>query len=186
MDFPFLPLFGLALGLSMDCAAVAAARALSVRRLSWRNALWMAGLFGGFQAAMPVLGFLLGASLGPLVEAWDHWIAFALLGGIGAKMVYEALVGEHEENPADPFRWEVLLGLALATSVDSFAAGVVLPLVDAPFLASILLIGATAFALTLVGLWAGRSFGSYLGRRLDALGGLILIGLAVKTLVEHL
>jgi len=184
MDFPLLPLLGLATGLSMDCAAVAAVKGLAVPRVSWRNALWMAAMFGGFQFAMPLLGYLLGVSLGPLVERWDHWIAFGLLTGIGLKMIHEAR--ETKEVGPSPFAWGILLGLSLATSVDSFAAGVVLPMLEAPLLASVLLIGATAATFTLAGLWAGRTFGSLLGRRLDALGGLILLGLAVKTLAEHL
>jgi len=187
MEFPLLSLLGLATGLSMDCAAVAAVRGLSSPRLRWRNVLWMSGMFGGFQALMPVLGFLLGASLGPLVERWDHWIAFLLLGGIGGKMLHEALHGEEDESEtADPFRWGILFGLAVATSIDSFAAGIVLPMLGAPLLFSVALIGATAFAFTAFGLWAGRRFGGIFGRRLDALGGVVLIGLAVKTLVEHL
>src|SRR5690606_3964059 len=129
MELPLFSLFGLAVGLSMDCAAVAAARGLSAPRLGWRNVLWMSGMFGGFQAFMPGLGFLLGASIGPMVERWDHWIAFALLGGIGGKMILEAIRGEGEEEAkGDPFRWGVLFGLAVATSVDSFAAGIVLPM----------------------------------------------------------
>lgn len=187
MDFPLFSLLGLAAGLSMDCAAVAAVRGFSTPRLRWRNVLWMSGMFGGFQALMPVLGFLLGASLGPLVERWDHWIVFFLLTGIGGKMLHEAARGEEEEgDAADPFRWGILFGLAVATSIDSFAAGIVLPMLGAPLFLSVTLIGATAFALTAFGLWAGRRFGALLGRRLDALGGLVLIGLAVKTLVEHL
>lgn len=187
MELPLFSLFGLAVGLSMDCAAVAAARGLSAPRLGWRNVLWMSGMFGGFQAFMPVLGFLLGASIGPMVERWDHWIAFALLGGIGGKMILEAIRGEGEEEAkGDPFRWGVLFGLAVATSVDSFAAGIVLPMMEAPLFFSILLIGATAALLTALGLLAGRRFGTLLGRRLDALGGVVLLGLAVKTLVEHL
>lgn len=188
MEFSFLSLAGLALGLSMDCAAVAAAKGLSVRRLSAGDVFKMSATFGGFQMLMPVLGFLLGASLGPLVERWDHWIAFVLLAGIGLKMLYEASVREEEEEAEEtkPFRWSVLLGLALATSVDAFAAGVVLPVMRAPLLASVFTIGATAAGLTLFGLWAGRRFGALLGRRLDALGGVVLLGLSVKTLLEHL
>ena len=102
-------------------------------------------------------------------------------------MLHEAARGEEEEgDAADPFRWGILFGLAVATSIDSFAAGIVLPMLGAPLFLSVTLIGATAFALTAFGLWAGRRFGALLGRRLDALGGLVLIGLAVKTLVEHL
>lgn len=187
MDLPFLPLLGLALGLSMDCAAVAAAKGLATPRLTWKKALSMAAMFGAFQAIMPLLGYFLGATLGPVLGRWDHWIAFVLLAGIGIKMLYEAFEGENEgEEKGDSFRFGVLLGLSLATSIDSFAAGVVLPLVEAPLLVSVLMIGGTTIVLTLAGAWAGRRFGKLLGRRLDVLGGIILLALAAKTLFEHL
>lgn len=188
LELPFLSLIGLALGLSMDCAAVAAAKGLAVPRLSPRNVASMMGFFGGFQSLMLLLGFGLGAALGPLVERWDHWIAFALLAGIGIKMIFEAFEDEEErrERGEDPFRWGVLLGLAVATSVDSFAAGIVLPMMEAPLAFSVALVGATAALLTALGLWAGRSMGKLFGRRLEVLGGIILLGLGVKTLAEHL
>lgn len=182
------PLLLLAFGLSMDAMAVAAARGLTVERIRVRHVALVAGFFGGFQALMPLLGWLLGSQVGPALAAWDHWIIFALLGGIGGKMLWEAF---HAPGPAsagngDPFALKVMLLLAIATSIDALAAGFALPLMRAPLGVSVLAIGLTTATLSAVGLFAGHRFGAALGSRLDAVGGLVLIGLGAKTLVEHL
>jgi manganese efflux pump family protein len=180
----------LAFGLSMDAMAVAAARGLIVKRVRARQVLLVAGLFGGFQALMPLLGWILGSRFGKSIEAWDHWLIFVLLGGIGGKMLWEAFHADDEGAVAlkeeDAFRLKVMLLLAIATSIDAFAAGVALPLMKAPLGVSVVAIGLTAAALSAIGMFAGHRFGAALGSRLDALGGLVLIGLGVKTLVEHL
>lgn len=178
----------LAFGLSMDATAVAAARGLSVQRVGWRHVLRVSMLFGGFQALMPLLGWLLGSHVGKWFAAWDHWLIFALLAGIGGKMLWEARhpspASALEEDEA--FGLKVLLLLAIATSVDAFAAGVALPMLNAPLGLSLLAIGVTTATLSALGLLLGHRFGAALGSRLDALGGLVLIGLGTKTLIEHL
>jgi putative Mn2+ efflux pump MntP len=149
----------------------------------------VAALFGAAQALMPLLGWLVGDRVGPLVAAWDHWIAFALLAGIGGKMVWEARGAPRagEASPGrDAFDLRLLLALAVATSVDAFAVGITLPLLDAPLLISLCTIGVTTAVLSAAGVVLGRRFGHRLGRRLDAFGGIVLIGLGVKILVEHL
>jgi putative Mn2+ efflux pump MntP len=185
----------LAVGLAMDATAVAAARGVAMHRIRARQVALVALLFGGFQAAMPLLGWGLGAQLGPAVQAWDHWIAFVLLVAIGAKMLHEARgagaggtgAGGGEPRPAsDAFAPKVLLVLAIATSIDAFAAGVTLPLLDAPLLLSVATIGLTTALLSALGLFAGQRFGALLGRRLDAVGGLVLVGLGCAVLFEHL
>jgi putative Mn2+ efflux pump MntP len=180
----------LAIGLAMDATAVSAARGLATPKILPRHVALVAVFFGGFQALMPALGWLLGSKLGPLVQAWDHWIAFALLAAIGGKMLWEARAGEsdeHEETgPSDRFGLKVMFVLAIATSIDSLAAGITLPLLDAPMLLSFATIGITTALLSSLGLFAGRYFGSMLGKRLDVAGGLVLIGLGTKILVEHL
>jgi manganese efflux pump family protein len=179
----------LSLGLAMDATAVAAARGLAARRvlMPW-EVLRVALLFGGFQALMPLLGWLAGSHVGPTVRQFDHWIAFALLGVIGGKMLVEAFTEADAAPPprADLFRLEVLLVLALATSVDALAVGVTLPLLGAPFLLTLATIGVVTAVSSAAGLVAGRHLGAGLGKRLDALGGLTLIGLGTKILVEHL
>ena len=180
----------LSVGLAMDATAVAAARGLAAPRILPRHVLLVSGLFGGFQALMPLLGWLVGSRVGPLVQAWDHWIVFALLGAIGGKMLWEARAPAEETGAntggPDPFGTRLMLVLAIATSIDAFAVGITLPMLGAPLLLSLLTIGVTTALLSAAGLFAGRRFGALLGKRLDAAGGLVLIGLGTKILVEHL
>lgn len=178
----------LAVGVAMDATAVSAARGLAARRVHARQVFLVALLFGGFQALMPLLGWLIGSRLGPNVERFDHWIAFALLGAIGGKMVFEAFTSAGQQPPSEGelFRLEVLLVLALATSIDALAVGVTLPMLDAPLVLSLVTIGVTTALLSGAGLLIGRRFGASLGKRLDIAGGLVLIGLGTKILVQHL
>lgn len=179
----------LALGLAMDATAVSAARGMALRVIRARHVLLVAGLFGGFQALMPVVGWLLGASIGPFVQTWAHWIAFVLLAFVGGKMLWEARgagEGEGEERAGDPFALRSMLVLAVATSIDALAVGITLPMLHAPFLLSIVTIGVVTALLSALGLFAGRRFGALLGKRLDLAGGLVLLGLGLKILLEHL
>lgn len=190
----FAALLGLAFGLAMDATAVAAARGASCSRLRARHVLLVAAFFGGFQAFMPLLGWLVGKGLGRFVQAWDHWIAFVLLAGIGAKMLWDARSPEAASERAEAverrdeslFGTRVLLVLALATSIDALAAGITLPMLGAPLGLSLATIGLTTAALSALGLVIGSRFGAALGRRLDAAGGLVLIGLGAQTLFAHL
>jgi putative Mn2+ efflux pump MntP len=174
----------------MDAAAVSAARGLATERILTRHVLLVALLFGGFQALMPLCGWFIGGRVGPWVAAWDHWIAFALLGAIGGKMLWEARGSDEEERPKQSdealFGLRVMLVLALATSVDAFAVGVTLPMLSAPLVLSVLTIGVTTAVLSALALCFGRRLGAMLGRRLDMVGGLVLIGLGTKILIEHL
>lgn len=180
----------LSLGLAMDATAVSTARGLAVPKILPKHVVLVALFFGGFQALMPLVGWLLGSRVGPLVQAWDHWIAFTLLGAMGAKVLWEARRGaaECEEGTrgADLFGFKVMLLLAIATSVDALAAGFTLPILNAPFLLSLVTIGLTTALLSALGLFVGRHFGALLGRRLDVVGGLVLVGLGTKILIEHL
>lgn len=177
----------MAIGLAMDATAVSAARGLAVPRVEGRHVALVAVFFGGSQALLPLLGWLIGAQAGPAVQAWDHWIAFALLVGIGGKMLHEARGGpEGEVRGGDPFGLRVMAALALATSVDAFAVGVTLPMLGAPLLLSLATIGLVTAALSVLGLYAGRRFGALLGPRLEGVGGVVLILLGVRILVDHL
>ncbi len=185
----FGSIVALSVGLAMDATAVSAARGMAVPAVRPRHALLVALFFGGFQALMPVLGYLVGARVGPLVDAWDHWIAFVLLGGVGAKMLWEAYTGPEDAPPRSEkelFGTRVMLPLAVATSIDALAVGITLPMLEAPLLLSVITIGVTTAVLCVAGLYLGRRAGAMLGRRLDVLGGLILIGLGTKILIEHL
>lgn len=178
----------LALGLAMDATAVSAAQGLAVPAIRARHVLLVTSFYGGFQALMPVIGWLLGARIGPLVEAWDHWIAFVLLVFIGGKMLWEAWHdgGEDAKTDVDRFAWNSMFVLAVATSIDALAVGITLPMLHAPFVLSIATIGVVTALLSAAGLFAGRRFGSMLGKRLDVAGGLVLCFLGIKILWEHL
>ncbi len=186
MSFPSI-LF-LALGLGMDATAVAAARGMEVPRVLPRHVLTVALFFGGAQALMPLIGWAVGASLGAWVAAFDHWVAFVLLGGIGGKMLWEAARSDPgaPREPSEPFGLKLMTLLAIATSVDALAAGITLPMLGAPLALSVITIGVTTAVLSALGLYAGRRFGALLGKRLDIAGGLALIALGTKILVEHL
>jgi putative Mn2+ efflux pump MntP len=191
---PFLTVLWIALGLAMDATAVAAARGLAVAQVRVRDALRIGLYFGGFQALMPAIGWAVGARVGDRFAAWDHWIAFVVLGGLGGKMLWEALHGGDDgvadaaadAASDDPFRALVLVPLAIATSLDALAAGFTLPMLAAPFGLSLATIGVVTALLSVAGLYAGRHLGASLGRRLDVLGGLALIAMGTKILVEHL
>jgi len=185
----FGAILALSVGLAMDATAVSAARGMAVPEVRPRHAALVALFFGGFQALMPVVGWLVGARVGPLVEQWDHWIAFVLLAAIGAKMLWEARGTNGKVTPRSEeelFGLRVMLALAVATSIDALAVGITLPLLDAPFALSVATIGVTTAVLCVAGLFLGRRAGAMFGRRLDALGGLILIGLGTKILLDHL
>ena len=174
-----IPAIGLAIGLAMDSTAVAAARGLLRIR---GEAVALPLLFGATQAGMAALGWLLGAWGGRYVAAWDHWIAFALLLLIGGKMIVEAVRGKGDDDTrgAGLGLWLVL---ALATSIDAAAAGITLPLVPVAPWISLVLIGVITTVFSTVGYLAGRRLGS---SKLEIAGGVILIALGVKILVEHL
>lgn len=186
----YLGVVALALGLAMDATAVAAARGLAAPgRLRARHYAIVAVYFGGFQAAMPVLGWLLGRWIGPAVEAWDHWIAFVLLGAIGAKMIHAAWRGGGDRDPtaADrAFAPAVMVVLALATSIDAAAAGITLPMFAVPIGVSVALIGVITAVLSAIGLAVGRRAGARFGRRLEVAGGIMLIALGTRILIQHL
>jgi putative Mn2+ efflux pump MntP len=183
----FASLLLLSIALAMDATAVAAARGLAARRVSGRDVAKVALLFGGFQAAMPVAGYLAGDSLGARFAAIDHWIAFGLLVAIGLKMFRDGLRSRDEPvADRDPFAPRVLLLLAVATSIDALAAGVTLPVLGLPLLLSIAAIGVTTALLSTLGLLLGRRLGAALGARLPLVGGLLLIALGGKILIEHL
>lgn len=186
----------LAFGLAMDAAAASAAQGLAAPVARARHAALVALWFGGAQGLMPLLGALLGQVVGPAVAAWDHWIAFVLLVGLGAKAIHGALRGGEEGEEVDPngaprptrdpFAARALAPLAVATSLDALAVGVTLPMLGADVVRSCVVIGVVTAALSAAALVVARRFGAGLGRKADVLGGLVLVGLGVKTLVEHL
>lgn len=184
-----LALAVLAVGLAMDATAVAMTTGFSAERVRVRDALVLAATFGVFQGVMPMIGWVVGDHFADEISSWDHWVAFVLLGAIGVKMVVDgAKLGRepHKSSSSSPFRIQVLLLLALATSIDALAAGITLPFLNVRLLTAAIVIGATTFVLSLVGVKLGRVFGDRFGGSLDVFGGLVLIGIGTKTLIEHL
>ena len=177
----------LALGLSMDAVAVSISSGLGRSGVGFWRLLRMPLAFGFFQALMPFLGWLGGTALVAQVAAWDHWLAFALLAGIGGKMLWEAWQGDDAEAaPADPFAWSRLTVLSVATSIDALAAGLTIAFIDLPVAFTLAIIGFTTAALCLPAvLWAGRLGERWAGRA-EIVGGLVLIGIGVKILADHL
>jgi putative Mn2+ efflux pump MntP len=182
-----LTLLGIAIGLAMDAFAVAIGAGLQLVEVTPRQTFRLAWHFGLFQAFMPVIGWLAGRTLVQYIAPVDHWIAFGLLAFIGGKMVYEAFQEKGDEADAcDPTRGLRLVMLSIATSIDALAVGLSLAVLGVSIWYPALVIGIVAGVLTTIGLDLGKRFGALLGRRMEVVGGLILIGIGVKILVEHL
>ncbi len=175
----------LALGLSMDAFAVSICKGLSVPKLRPKHCLLCGVYFGGFQALMPLIGWALGIRFQSMITNIDHWIAFVLLAVIGANMIKESFSKE-EECPDASFGFKTMLTLAVATSIDALAVGVTFAFLDVNIIPAVLLIGATTFACSAVGVKIGNVFGNRFQSKAEFLGGLVLIGIGLKILIEHL
>ena len=180
-----IELFILALGLSMDAFSVSICKGLSVPKLQAKHCLICGIYFGGFQALMPLLGWLLGIRFQSLITNIDHWIAFVLLAVIGANMIKESFSKE-EECPDASFGFKTMLTLAVATSIDALAVGVTFAFLDVAIVPAVLLIGATTFVCSAVGVKIGNVFGNRFQSKAEFLGGLVLIAIGLKILIEHL
>ncbi|MCI8477092.1 MAG: manganese efflux pump [Oscillospiraceae bacterium] len=177
----------LAFSLAMDAFAVSVSSGISVPGFGRRQAVRMGAYFGLFQFIMPLLGWVLGSGISGRVQAVDHWIAFGLLAVIGGRMVWDAAAAPcRPEQPVKLLTRRHLLALALATSMDALAVGISLAFLTADILSAALIIGAVAFLLSVLGGLAGRRLGCLFQRRAGIAGGLVLIGIGVKILVEHL
>lgn len=176
----------LGIGLSMDAFAVSICKGLSAKRLQTRHYLIIGAWFGGFQALMPTIGFFLGSTFEQYITAFDHWVAFVLLSTIGAGMIKESLSKE-ASNGNDSFSFKTMLLLALATSIDALAVGItfaLLPDVNVPL--AVCLIGITTFVCSAAGLKVGNLFGLKYKAKAELAGGIILILIGLKILLEHL
>ncbi|HBI64726.1 MAG TPA: hypothetical protein DDX51_06365 [Clostridiales bacterium] len=180
----FLELFLLAVGLSMDAFAVSVCKGLSVRRLQLRHACIVGAYFGSFQALMPLIGFVLGVQFQRYIVSIDHWIAFVLLALIGSNMILESRSDADELN--DSFSFRTMLPLAVATSIDALAVGVTFAFLQVHILPAVLFIGCTTFLLSAGGLKIGHVFGVRYKARAEMVGGVVLILIGCKILLEHL
>lgn len=176
----------IAVGLSMDAFAVSVCKGLSVQRIKPKHVLTVGAYFGGFQALMPLIGYLLGKQFESMITNIDHWIAFVLLGIIGGNMIREALNDCDCEEVNDSFSFKTMFPLAIATSIDALAIGVTFAFLRVNIIQAILLIGITTFGLSAVGLKIGNVFGTKYKSKAEIAGGVILVLLGIKILIEHL
>jgi putative Mn2+ efflux pump MntP len=179
-------ILGLAVGLAMDALAVAVATGLVLGRPRPGHVLRLAFHFGLFQFLMPVVGWLAGRTVEEHIRDVDHWVAFGLLAFVGGKMLWEARRAESEAPPGDPTRGWMLLVLSVATSVDALAVGLSMAFLDVSIWPPSVVIGLVAFAFTGAGVVLGSRVGRSLGRWPEVVGGVVLLGIGVKILVEHL
>jgi putative Mn2+ efflux pump MntP len=170
----------------MDATAIAAARGAYEERVRAVDAALVAALFGGTHMAMPVLGALAGLGARAWIERWDHWIAFGLVVAIGARMVWSATLASVDARPPIRLGPVALFVVAIAASVDSLAVGITLPLLDTSIPLAIAIIGGVTAGASTVGLYVGHRLGVRASRRFAIGGGLVLVGVGTKILIEHL
>ena len=176
----------LGISLSMDAFAVSIATGISLKDLRFRHAAKVGLFFGGFQFLMPVLGYWAGSQVSSYIESFDHWIAFGLLAIIGGKMLIESIRPNEKEEYVDPTATGKLFILAIATSIDALAVGVTFAFLDVQILPAISFIGCTTFIISVIGVKVGTVFGARYKSKAELTGGMILIVIGLKILIEHL
>lgn len=183
----FFQLILLSFSLSADAFAVAVGTGVSRKTILFRQALLMALCFGMFQAIMPIIGYSLASLFSQIITAYDHWIAFLLLGYLGGNMMYAGWkCSDDEEEKRDIFSLGSLITLGIATSIDALAVGVSLVATEKSIFFPAFIIGIITFVLSFIGVAFGKKFGKHIGSRAEILGGCILIGIGTKILIEHL
>ena len=181
-----LTIIAIAVGLSMDAFAVSVASGIAIKRLKVHHAVRIALFFGGFQALMPVVGWLAGRSVADFIAPWDHWAAFGVLSLIGGRMIYRSFRMDAAGKPTNPLNLYVLLLLSLATSIDALAVGFSFAFLNVAIVRPVVIIGAVTFVLSLAGVAVGDRLGHFFERKIEAVGGLVLIAIGIKILLEHL
>ena len=186
----FIELLLIGVGLSMDAFAVSICQGISMTKIKWGHALTVGLYFGGFQALMPFTGWMLGSQFAGRIQQYDHWVAFVLLVLIGGNMIREALSGEEDEAEdaaiGAGLDHKKLFLMAIATSIDALAVGVTFAFLDTAILPAIGIIGTTTFFISVAGVVVGCWFGARYKKRAEITGGVILVLLGVKILLEHL
>ena len=173
-------------GLAMDALAVSICKGLAMRRMNYKKAIIIAAFFGVFQALMPALGYVLGTTFANKIAAIDHWIAFILLALIGANMIKEALSSDDDECQDDSLRLGDLIMLSIATSIDALAVGITFAFFNVSLLLSVSMIGIITFIICVIGVKVGNVFGEKYKSKAELAGGLILIVMGAKILIDHL
>ncbi len=180
-----IELIVLSIGLAMDAFAVSICKGLSMPRMKWKNAIIIGAYFGYFQALMPALGYLLGFNFQDRISNIDHWVAFILLGVIGINMIKEAVSKDNDVHN-DSVKFKDMIVLAIATSIDALAVGITFAFLNVNLILAISLIGIITFIISVLGVKVGNIFGDKYEKKAEFMGGIILILLGIKILLEHL
>ena len=175
----------ISIGLAMDAFAVSVCKGLAMKKMSWKKAIIIGLYFGIFQAVMPVIGYFLGTTFERFITYVDHWVAFILLVGIGINMVKEAFDKE-SENRNDNVDMKTMLVLSIATSIDALAIGITFACLKIHIVMPVITIGLITFIISVIGVKIGNQFGDKYGKKAEIMGGVILILLGIKILLEHL
>ena len=175
----------LSIGLAMDAFAVSVCKGISMKKMNWKKAIVIGLYFGGFQALMPTIGYFLGSAFQSLITSIDHWIAFILLGIIGGGMIKEAFEDDRE-NVNDDVCFKTMIILAIATSIDALAVGITFAFLNVNLILAVSLIGIITFVISVIGTKIGNRFGDKYERKAEMVGGIILIFLGIKILLEHI
>lgn len=176
----------IAFGLTGDTLAVSVSTGLSLTQIRFTQALKIAFVLAVFQSLMPLMGWFLGLQIKELIRDFDHWVAFLLLAAIGGKMIWESLENSDDESSFNPLKLNVLVGIAVATSIDALVVGVSFAFIESNILLSVAIIGFLTFMVSMTGVLIGKKTGHLFGRKVEIIGGLILIGIGTKILIEHL
>lgn len=176
----------IALGLTGDTLAVSVSTGLSLAKIRFVQAMKIAIVLAVFQSLMPVVGWFLGLQIKDLIKEFDHWIAFLLLAAIGGKMIWESFENSDGESSFNPLKLNVLIGIAVATSIDALVVGVSFAFINTNILLSVAIIGFFTFMVSMTGVFIGKKTGALFGKKVEIIGGLILIGIGIKILIEHL
>jgi manganese efflux pump family protein len=176
----------IAVGLGMDAFSVAIGVGAAGRKLSYGPVLRLSFAFGFFQFIMPIAGWLAGRTIAEMISFFDHWIAFILLSFVGGKMIWESFHGKEEEVSTDPTAGFTLLMLSIATSIDALAVGLSFAFLNIAILYASIIIGAVAFIMTMIGILFGKNLGQVFGKRAEMIGGLVLFGIGLKIVFDHL
>ncbi len=176
----------ISIGLSMDAFVVSIGKGISLNKIEKKNVLVIALFFGFFQGFMPLVGYMLGSTFSEYIVSFDHWIAFILLSLVGGNMLIEAFSDEDSEEK-ESFKVREIFILAIATSIDALAVGITLALIqDVEIITSVVIIGIITFTLSYIGVIFGKKIGTKFGKVAEIFGGLVLIGIGLKILIEHL
>lgn len=176
----------IALALAMDAFAVSIVSGTTYRQLEVKHAFRMALFFGAFQAFMPLIGSLAGLTIRDHIAEYDHWVAFGLLAAVGGKMIYESFKIAPPDKNSNPASMVVLLFLSIATSIDALAVGITLSFLQVSIAVAVTIIGLITFVLSYLGVYIGKKAGHFFEGQIEAIGGLILIAIGIKILIEHL